>query len=85
MFRQNINEVVDFSGYEKNVGEDHKSIASTLRNKTYYKSMESLTVNDLAFFPNFNEHPIMFDDIYIEKEAKNKNYKKIPKLGPNKK
>ena len=78
MFRQTIN-TNDFSGIEKNVGEEHKIIASTLRKKNTYQTIESLTVNDLSFFPNFNEHPIMFDDIYVNKNPKLLNQKKLPK------
>jgi len=71
--------------YEKNIGEDHKNISSTLRKKTYYKTIESLTINDLSFFPNVNEHPILFDDIYIQKDFLKQNIKQLPKLPPNKK
>lgn len=84
MFRQTIN-TIDFSGFEKNVGEEHKLIASTLRKKAAYQTMESLTVNDLAFFPNSNEHPIMFDDIYVNKNHKSENPKKLPKSTPHQK
>lgn len=78
MFRRPINNVVDFAAYEKKVGEEHKHIASTLRKKSAYQSMETLTVQDLSFFPQSNEHPIMFDDIYIREDSKRQS-KNLPK------
>ena len=84
MFRQTIN-TIDFSGFEKNVGEEHKLISSTLRKKAAYQTMESLTVNDLGFFPNSNEHPIMFDDIYVNKNQKSENPKKLSRSTPHQK
>jgi hypothetical protein len=70
MFRPNIINVVDFAEYVKNVGEEHKNLASALRKKAAYQNIETLTVKDLSFFPSSNEHPIMFDDIYVSKDSK---------------
>lgn len=80
MFRYNIDNVIDFARCEKNTGEDHKKISTALRKKSAYQTIESLTINDLSFFPNFKEHPIMFDDIYIHKDSKKFKLKQLPKL-----
>lgn len=85
MFRYNIEDIVDFARCENNTGEDHKKIASTLRKKSAYQTVESLTVNDLSFFPNSKEHPVMFDDIYIHKDSKKLRKKSLPKLAPHQK
>lgn len=85
MFRQTISNVLDFAQYEKNVGLEHKGIATSLRKKSTYQIIETLTINDLSFFPNSTEHPILFDDIYIQKEINKKYLKKLPKLPKNNK
>lgn len=48
------------------VGEKHTKIANKQRNSNHYQNLTPLPIEDTSMFPNWADHPILFEELYIK-------------------
>eukprot|EP00357_Protocruzia_adherens_P011452 CAMPEP_0115014822 /NCGR_PEP_ID=MMETSP0216-20121206/26337_1 /TAXON_ID=223996 /ORGANISM="Protocruzia adherens, Strain Boccale" /LENGTH=844 /DNA_ID=CAMNT_0002384695 /DNA_START=9 /DNA_END=2543 /DNA_ORIENTATION=- len=81
---RNIIQTSDYSlQTDKDIGQLHKHMAKVRRNNVYYLSMEPLKVEDINLIPDIEQHPIVFEDVYLKSDPKDGNQANAESLIPN--
>ena len=65
---RDINEVDEFfySSENTKIGDKHTKIANTQRNSSHYQNLTPLPIEDTTMFPEWADHPILFEECYIK-------------------
>jgi predicted alpha/beta hydrolase family esterase len=52
------------------VGDKHMKIATKQRNSSHYQNLTPLPIEDTSMFPDWSDHPILFEECYIKDKKK---------------
>lgn len=85
---RDVNITTDFyhSSDSSKVGEKHAKIATKQRSSSHYQNLTPLPIEDTGMFPDWNNHPILFEELYIkdkeifEEEEKKRSSVQIQEL-----
>lgn len=85
---RDINITTDFyhTSDSNNVGEKHTKIANKQRGSSHYQNLTPLPIEDTDMFPDWSDHPILFEECYIkdkdifDEEEKKRNTIQLPDL-----
>lgn len=65
IFRQ-VFEIEDFSqSVDPTIGDTHHKQAKQIRGTEYYQTLPLLPIHDINMFPPPDEHPIVFEEVYV--------------------
>ena len=59
------------------VGEKHAKIANKQRGSTHYQNLTPLPIEDTTMFPEWNDHPILFEELYMKDKEKFEEEEKL--------